>query len=276
MISACASLGPMPAAVTGPASLSWADVQALSPPPAGQRIAYGADPAQYGVLRLPAQSSPAPVIVLIHGGCWLRQFDLSYFEHWAHWFGELGYASWTLEYRRIGQPGGGWPGTFDDVQAALRALPGLPQAAALDLSRIVLMGHSAGGQLALWLASQRPPELGLQGVIGLAPITDLRQYAEGQGSCNQAVVPLLGGDAQSVPARYAAVSPAERGALTVPALLLSGADDAIVPAQAVADYARIAGPQAQLQLLDGLGHFDTAVPTPRSAAAVYRWLQQQP
>ena len=273
-MSACANHSPQPNPVTTQEPLSWADVQALPAPPAGQRIAYGADPEQYGVLRLPIQDHKAPVIVLIHGGCWLQQFDLSYFEHWADWLNQLGYATWNIEYRRIGHATGGWPGTFEDVQAALSALPNLPNTDRLDLSKVVLMGHSAGGHLALWLAAKNAESVGLQAVVGLAPITDLRRYAAGGGSCNQAVVPLMGGLPEELPQRYEQVSPAELGPLPVPSLLLSGRDDAIVPAQMLSDYARLAGGQAQLSLLDGQGHFDTAVPSQGSAAAVYDWLQR--
>jgi pimeloyl-ACP methyl ester carboxylesterase len=183
--------------------------------------------------------------------------------------GRAGIATWNLEYRGLGDAGGGWPGTFDDVAAGAAHLRTLAQAHPLDLDRVVLAGHSAGGQLALYLAAQRPVSaeapapLRVRGVVGLAAIVDLRDYAAGAGSCNQSVVPLLGGTPDDVPARYAATSPIEMAPIGVPVRLVIGSLDAIVPAASNERFAQVArgrGDDVELATIDGAGHFDPVMP----------------
>ncbi|NNM01628.1 MAG: alpha/beta hydrolase, partial [Gammaproteobacteria bacterium] len=102
-------------------------LDAFPSPPADATIAYGADPLQFGELRLPPGDGPFPAIVLIHGGCWLAKYDLSYIRKLAAAFTAAGIATWTVEYRRVGDPGGGWPGTYEDIAASgdhLRSLAG--------------------------------------------------------------------------------------------------------------------------------------------------------
>src|SRR5207244_5343392 len=119
---------------------------------------------------------------------------------------ERGYVAWNIEYRRVGQEGGGWPGTFDDVAAAADALADIPE---IDQRRLVAVGHSAGGHLALWLASRTAVRVRLRGAVSQAGVADLEQaHADDLGS--GAVASFLGGSPSDLPDRYAEASPAAR------------------------------------------------------------------
>jgi uncharacterized protein (DUF885 family)/dienelactone hydrolase len=243
-------------------------------PPADARVAYGPDSLQFGELRVPAGRGPFPVAVVIHGGCWQREYGLNHAAPESEALTRAGIATWTIEYRRIGDPGGGWPGTFTDVARGIDHLVRLarehPQ---LDTSRVVLVGHSAGGQLALWAASggaapqgrdaPAPPTLPLAGVVSLAGITDLPAYGAQRGSCNDAVHPLMGGTPTEVPARYAAVNPMQRVPPRVPVRLVHGSADPTVPPAQSAAYAervRAAGGLAEVTMVEGAGPFDVIAP----------------
>jgi acetyl esterase/lipase len=259
--------------------LTWTELTRLPLPDGVAREAYGPAPAQFGELRVPQGAGPFPVMVLIHGGCWQAAYDLVYITRLADWITRAGWATWTIEYRRLGDPGGGWPGTFEDVAAAADHLRALARRAPLDLGHVVAAGHSAGGQLALWLASRprlTPDQalwttsqpLPIHGVLGLAAITDLDEYRIGPAdSCHASVEPLLGGDPALVPDRYAQASPLRRLPLRVPQVLVHGALDPIVDLAAARRYverARAAGDTAQLLEIPLAGHFDVAAPVPAS------------
>src|SRR4051794_33756515 len=124
------------------------------PPPADLRMPYGPDETQIGELWLPADDGPHPVVVLLHGGYWRARYGLEYFGHAAAALRDERLAAWSVEYRRLGNPGGGYPNTFLDVGRAPDALRGLAERFPLDLRRVVALGHSAGGQLALWAAGR--------------------------------------------------------------------------------------------------------------------------
>ena len=134
--------------------MSAGDVLALPRPEAQHRIAYGPGPQQFGELRLPDGAGPHPVVIVVHGGCWLAEYDLGYMSSLAAALTADGVATWSIEYRRVGDDGGGWPGTFDDVGAAADHLREIAAEHELDLERVVAVGHSAGGHLALWLAAR--------------------------------------------------------------------------------------------------------------------------
>lgn len=191
-----------------------------------------------------------------------------------------GVATWNVEYRRIGNRGGGWPGTFEDVARAVDYLRELAPAHGLDLGRVVALGHSAGGHLALWAAGRRriPAEspvysdapLRLRGVVALAAVSDLRRAWELRLS-DGAVKQLMGGTPEQFPERYAAASPAELLPLGVRQVLIHGTEDDSVPYAISRDYqaaAVAAGDDAALVTLPGAGHFETVDPTSREWPAV--------
>lgn len=259
------------------APMSWSELQAIPLPAPVAHTAYGTAPQQFGELRLPEGKPPAagwPVAVLLHGGCWLNAYDYRYFTRLAAALAEQGVASWTLEYRRLGDAGGGWPGTFLDVASGTDHLRVLAKTQPLDLSRVVASGHSAGGHLALWLAARSTlpkvselhsaKPLSLRGVVGLAPIADLASYRVGAPeSCNASVDQLLGGTLEEQPQRYAQASPLARLPLGVSQWLLVGELDGIVPPAGVAAYAtaaRDAGDHVAVIVEPGSGHFEHAAP----------------
>ena len=162
---------------------------------ADERIAYGPDALQFGELWLPRRQGRHPVIVLIHGGCWRADLPgLELMDYMAADLRDRGYAVWNLEYRRIGHPGGGYPGTFRDIAAGVDHLRTIAAPHSLDLRRVALAGHSAGGHLALWAAARDrlPAEsplrtarpLPIRGVVSLAGIADLDAYRQtGPDAC---------------------------------------------------------------------------------------------
>ncbi len=191
-----------------------------------QRLFYGADPNQFLDLRPTAATAGDPLLVMIHGGFWRSRFDLSHSAAFCQALTRSGFATANIEYRRVGQPGGGWPGTLADVTAAVRfALHRCGDA-------IVMLGHSAGGHLALWLAGEMPE---LAGVVGLAPVASLRLCWERHLS-NDAVCDFLGGKPHQVPDRYLAADPENRPS-AVPRVLIHGAADDVVPVELSHAYA---------------------------------------
>ncbi|MBA2731401.1 MAG: alpha/beta hydrolase [Acidobacteria bacterium] len=261
-------------------NLTYREVEELPHPPADRRIAYGKDPLQFGELRLPKGKGPHPVAVIIHGGCWLSEYDVRHVGSFAAALTKAGVATWTVEYRRVGDSGGGWPGTFADVARAADYLRVLARSHHLDLKRVVAVGHSAGGQLALWLAARRrlpkssemyaPAPLRLRGVVSLAGVTDLKAFGP---RCNGAVSKLLGGTLEEFPMRYEQASPAKLLPLRVPQRLIHGAQDGIVPleqSRAYADAARKSGDKIELTVLDGAGHFDLIAPQSSAWPAIER------
>lgn len=260
---------------------TWEQVSALPAPPAGQRIEYGDDSLAFGELRLPEGSGPFPVAVVIHGGCWRSDYDYRHVLPLSAALTEKGIATWTLEYPRIGDAGGGWPGTFEHVARGTDHLRTLAQKFPLDLNRVVLVGHSAGGHLALWLAARRslPREspifssdpLPVRGVVGLAAISNLREYGKDPGYCHESVALLLGGTPNQVPDRYAQASPIERFPIGVRVRLLHGTKDAVVPIEQSRSFATAAasqGDDARFVPIEGAGHFDLIAPSAPSWATV--------
>jgi acetyl esterase/lipase len=234
------------------------------------RILYGTDPQQFGELRRPAGSAPCPVVVVVHGDHWQAQSDLGLMVPVCEALTKEGLATWNVEYRRLGDPGGGWPNTFLDVGAAADHLRALAPQHGLELRHIVSLGHSSGGQLALWLAGRRwiregelarPRPLKLRGVVSLAGVPDLvRAYDIGF----QGVGTLMGGSPVEVPQRYDTGSPAALLPLGIPQLLVHGTADAVVPEQLSVEYQREAkarGDEVRLEQLQNVGHFELIDPT---------------
>ena len=196
-------------------------------PPADHVIAYGQNDLQFGELRLPSGQGPFPVMVLIHGGCWLSAYDIAHIRKLAAAFTKEGIATWTIEYRRVGDPGGGWPGTFDDVDAGADHLATLAGQFNLDLDRVIVAGHSAGGHLAIWLAnrpSQWPAQIQPTAVLALAPAADLA-WLHQQQVCGNVIDKLMGGSPEQYPQRYQAASGTQRLPLQVPQYIVIGQHD---------------------------------------------------
>jgi acetyl esterase/lipase len=236
----------------------------LPPPAAGRRIPYGPDQFQFGELRTPEGRGPHPTVIVIHGGYWRARYDLTHIGHFCVALAKAGYAVWSLEYRRIGNPGGGWPGTLDDIRRGAAHLLEIAGENHLDLKRVAATGHSAGGHLVLWLAKQKA--LGLKGVVPLAPVADLLKAYEWKLS-GTVVAEFLGGSPAEFPDRYRLASPPEMVPLGVKQRLIHGAEDTVVPIAISRTYvatAKASGDDVTLTEPEGAGHFELI--DPRSAA----------
>ncbi len=225
-------------------------------PPPAPVVRYGNHPDQVANLHLPSGEPPFPTVVLLHGGFWRDRWDRTLMTPLAMDLAARGCAAWNVEYRRVGQKGGGWPGTLDDVAAALERLGTVPE---VDASRVVTVGHSAGGQLALWAAARRaePP---IVAAVALAAICDLERARQLDAD---AVEAFLGGGPGDVPERYARASPRSLLPLGISQVLVHGSDDDIVPpdlSEAYAATARAAGDDVELVVVAGADHFDVIDP----------------
>ena len=232
------------------------DIFDLPAPPADARIHYGPNPVQFGDLRVPAGQGPHPVVIYIHGGFWKAAYNLEHAGHVCAALARAGVATWNVEYRRIGHQGGGWPGTLDDIQHAAGHIETLAKPHSLDRRRIVAAGHSAGGQLALWLAAQKG--IDLRGVVSIAGVADLKRAWELKLS-DTIVAKFLGGSPADVPARYAAADPIELLPIRPRQRLVHGTIDDIVPFEISERFVK-ASKNAELIPLKGAGHFEPVDP----------------
>jgi acetyl esterase/lipase len=231
------------------------------------KFAYGLDADQYAELYLPT-GSPRGVVVIIHGGFWRAAYDASLGRPLAVDLAGRGWAAYNIEYRRFGR-GGGWPNTLSDVAAAIDQLADLD----LDLSRVLAVGHSAGGHLATWAAGRARlrtsdpgavPRVPLNGVVSQAGVLDLATAAT-TGIGGTACSDLLGGLPSDVPARYAVADPMAQLPLPVPVFCVHSRADESVPfaqSQAYCNAARVAGADAKLVEVAGdhMSHVDPASP----------------
>ena len=233
-----------------------------------ERIAYGPAPSNVAELRVPAGPGPHPVVVLLHGGYYALRYGADYLVPMAEALTTEGFATWNVEYRRLGEDGGGYPGTFRDVADATNLLARLAPDRHLDLAHVTALGHSAGGQLALWLASASrlqfaPSEAPVRvtRVVALAPVTDLRDIAvKNRGMVRE----LMGGQPSERSERYAELSPIELVPLGVPQVVIHGTDDWLLPiawSMRYVDAARANGDDATLVPVWGIGHIAVADPT---------------
>ena len=170
------------------------DILSRPQPVPDKREAYGGDPNQFVELRLPRGKGPYPVLLNLHGGYWRAKYDLSHAGHLCEALRTAGVATFNVEFRRVGDAGGGWPGTFADVRSVYRYVRQEADRFQLDLNRLVVMGHSAGGQLALCLAAH---EASLTRAISLAGVVDLKK-AFALHLSHDAVVEFLGGTPEEV------------------------------------------------------------------------------
>jgi acetyl esterase/lipase len=251
-----------------------ADLGQLPMPPADHILPYGEDTNQIGELRLPAGPGPHPIIVLVHGGCWMPQAS-RYLAAMGDELKKDGIASWNIEYRRIGQPGGGWPGTYLDVGHAIDYLRTIAPRYQLDLTHAAVLGHSAGGHLAMWAGSRRrlastsplyiANPLPIRGVINLAGVIDMAaDIAHYEEMCRGPVITsLMGGSTAAVPERYREVSVRTFLPLGLSQVLIWGDREDYVPQPLVEQYVAAAarsGDRARLILVPAAGHFETASP----------------
>ncbi|HYU45263.1 MAG TPA: alpha/beta hydrolase [Terriglobales bacterium] len=235
------------------------DILSRPQPPADKREAYGSDPNQFIELRLPRTKKPYPVLLNVHGGYWRAKYDLVHAGHLCEALRAAGVATFNVEYRRVGNPGGGWPGTFADVRSAYRYVRQESGRYHLDLNRLVVIGHSAGGQLALCLAAH---ETSLRQTIALAGVVDLKK-AFALHLSHDAVVEFLGGTPKEVPEHYREADPMELKIPQAGQWLIHGTDDDTVPVEFSREYVqqkKKSGEPAQLIEIHGCGHFDLIDP----------------
>ena len=240
-----------------------------------ERVTYGADANQFAELRLPSGAGPHPVVVLVHGGCFKTYGSFADLAAMGDALKGRGIATLNVEYRRVDQAGGGWPNTYLDVGHAVDHVRSLAKAHRLDLSRVVIVGHSAGGHLAMWAAARsRVPRgsalymvnpLAVRGVVDLAGPLDLTTNVEGyEGLCRDRVITnLMGGPPASVPERYAQASPMKLVPLGVPQVVVLGEHEEYVPLPLARSYVQAAertGDRVRLIVIPGVGHFEIASP----------------
>jgi acetyl esterase/lipase len=260
-------------------------------------LLYGPRQDQVADLRLPAagragaggvsEGRGAPLIIFLHGGFWRGAIDRTHTGPLGDALAAAGFVVCIPEYRRTGQPGGGWPGTFDDIALAVDALPGLVAetvGSAVDAGRVVVAGHSAGGHLALWSAGRvrlpegnrwhagRPPGVG---VVSLAGVCDLASCYR-LGLDDDAAGDLMGGGPSDFPSRYAAADPMGLVPTGTLLRLVHGDSDDRVPVEMSLSYtsrAVAAGDDAGCDVLEGSGHFEVIDPLsevwPRVVAAFW-------
>jgi acetyl esterase/lipase len=236
------------------------EILSMPAPPADFRVPYGPGEFQFGDLRVPDGRGPHPVVIVIHGGFWRATLDLLYMGNVAAALTAAGVATWNIEYRRIGQTGGGYPGALEDTANASAHLTNMADAHRLDISRVVAAGHSAGGHLALWLATAKRG-LPLRGAVSLAGVADLRRAWELKLSDN-VVGEFIGGSPDQYPDRYREASPIEKLPASVPQRLIHGEADEVVPIELSERYERAAtskGDDCVLLRMES-DHFDVADP----------------
>jgi acetyl esterase/lipase len=244
------------------------DILTTPPPPADARIAYGADPNQFLDLRLPSSSSrekrrPFPLLINIHGGFWRAKYNLDHAGHLCAALTAKGVATANLEYRRVGNEGGAWPGTFADIRSAYNFLVQNSRKHNLNAQNMIAMGHSAGGQLALCLAAH---EASLTRVISLAGVVNLERAYQLHLS-NDAVVEFMHGTPSEVPDHYREADPVQLSIPQAKQWLVHGSTDDTVPVEFSRDYVaakqkRVGKEKEVVHLLEiaGASHLDVIDP----------------
>jgi acetyl esterase/lipase len=267
--------------------MKLADYLALRGPAPAATLPYGTAPSQYAELFVPPGAGPFPVAVLVHGGCWTSQFGgIAQLRNMAGALAARGIAVWNVEYRRVDEPGGGYPGMYQDINGALDLLRASAPRYRLDLDRIVAVGHSAGGQLVQWIAGRaripatsplhQAQPLPVRQVVSLGGLADLRhERALIKASCDRDTSELAGTASTARPDVFADTNAAEllpNGSHTA---LITGELDTISPPRAARDYAAralAAGDTAEVVILPGASHYDEVAASspawPRVLAAI--------
>ena len=263
--------------------MKLADYMALNGPAPSATVAYGKAPSQYAELFRPAGKGPFPVAVLVHGGCWTKEYGgITQLRSLAGALSAQGIAVWNVEYRRVDEEGGGYPGTYQDLNAAIELLAGQAQPQQLDLKRVVAIGHSAGGQLVQWLAgrSRIAPSSPLfqknfvpvSQIISLGGLADLRrEEALIKSSCERDMVDLTGLPSASRPDVFSDTNAAELIPNGSHSVLITGELDTVSPPRVAHDYAaraKAAGDSAEVIILPGASHYDEVAPASSAFAPV--------
>jgi acetyl esterase/lipase len=271
----CFAAAALAAQATGAAAaqlMDWPDLLARPMPAPSEKIAYGPGPEQFGELWLPRGAGPFPVVLMVHGGCWLSGVaKLSIMNYAAEDLRRRGIAVWNIEYRGVDRPGGGYPGTFEDVAAGADALETIGPAHHLRLDRVVALGHSAGGHFVLWLAARhrlpagsvlmRARPLAIAGVVSAGGLPDLEPEAAAEVCGKGIIARLVGAPTAARPNVYADTSPAELGAGPERQVQINGEDDAIAPpAFAHAYAAKMKGARLRTIVLPATGHVELIAP----------------
>ena len=271
---ASALLAAAQSAVAAPMTLD--QYLALNGPQPTAQIAYGPAPSQYAQLFRPEGNGPFPVVVLVHGGCWTVQFGgIRQMRNVANALSSQGIAVWNVEYRRVDEEGGGYPGTYHDMHAALDSLQSHASQYQLDTTRIVAMGHSAGGQLVQWIAGRgklpatsplyREKFLAINNIISLGGLADLRHEEKLiKSSCDRDVKQLAGSASSERPDIYSDTNAADLMPNGTRTVLITGELDTISPPRAAHDYAAKAvraGDHAEVLILPGASHYDEIAAT---------------
>jgi acetyl esterase/lipase len=238
--------------------MSSDDILSLAPPKADARVKYGADENQFIDIRLPKTRDPRPLVIVIHGGYWRARYDLLYAGHLCSALTANSIATANLEYRRVGNAGGGWPGTFTDVRAAYQFLIQNSNHYGFDTHRVGVLGHSAGAQLALCLAAH---EAAIQSAISLAGVLNL-QEAYTLHLSNDAVVEFLGGTPSQVKDHYQEADPMKLKIAAKQWIVHGLADDVVSPSMSREYVSEKKKAKEDVRLLEiaAAGHFDVVDP----------------
>lgn len=235
------------------------DILTLKPPKADARIFYGTAPTQFGDLRIPKAKGPYPVVMNIHGGFWRNKYDLEHAGHLCAALTAKGVGTWNVEYRRVGDEGGGWPGSFEDIRNGYRFLAQLGKQYNLDLPRAAVLGHSAGGQLALCLAGH---DASVKSAISLAGVVDLQRTWELHLS-HDAAAEFMGGAPSQVPEHYKEADPMQLQITAAQQWVIHGSEDDVVPLEFARSYQQAKtkrGEDVHLLEIAKAGHFELIDP----------------
>lgn len=264
------------------ALMTWPDLLGRPRPAPSATVHYGADPLQVADVWVPAGAGPHPVALMVHGGCWQTDIADRTIMNWiADDLRRRSIAVWNIDYRGVDRPGGGYPGTFQDAAAAADALRAHAADYHLDMRRVVAIGHSAGGHLALWLAARpRLPAnsplrtespLPIAEVVSLGGLPDLEETARSENGCGNEVIGRL------TNGHFADTSIPRLAPLGLPQVLINGRQDHVIPIPYAEGYARpmrAAGDDVRVRMLDGTGHVELVAPETAAWAAAVEELQR--